>query len=92
MELTKTLKMLMLNKDVKQLDVAEKFGMSKNTFNNLLQRNNFKLNDVAKIADILGYDTKITFIDRSTKAEFNAMTETGGTLHSQNQNEHPKGV
>ena len=81
MEVTKTLKMLMLNKDVKQIDVAEKFGMSKNTFNNLLQRNNFKLNDVEKIADILGYDTKITFIDRSTKAEFKAMTETGGSLH-----------
>lgn len=66
MDISKTFKMLMLKKDVKQVDVAIQFGMSKNTFNNLLQRNSFKLNDVIKIASILGYDVKLQFVDRES--------------------------
>ena len=69
MDITKRLKMLMVNRGIKQVEVAEQFGMSKNTFNNLLQRNNFKLNDIEKIASILKYDLKIIFIDRDSKEE-----------------------
>ena len=72
MDITKSLKMLMLDKDMKQIEVANRFynnetnNSSKNTFNNLLRRNDYKLNDVIKIAEILDYDVKIQFVDRKT--------------------------
>ena len=70
MDITKALKMIMLDRNIKQTDVASRFytsetnSNSKNTFNNLLRRNDYKLNDIVKIAAILDYDVKIQFIDK----------------------------
>jgi hypothetical protein len=72
MEITKTLKMIMLDRDMKQMDVADRYytsetnSNSKNTFNNLLRRNDYKLNDIIRIADILDYDVRVQFVDRRT--------------------------
>jgi hypothetical protein len=72
MDITKALKMLMLDKNMKQIDVASHFyssetnNNSKNTFNNLLRRNDYKLNDIIKIAAIMDYDVKLQFVDRKT--------------------------
>lgn len=65
-DIAKTLKMLMLDKNIKQVEAAEKFGMGKTTFNNLIQRNNFKLNDIIEIAEILDCDIKLQFIDKKS--------------------------
>jgi len=73
MDITKTLKMLMLDRDVKQVDIANEFkGMSKHTFNNLLRRNDYKLNDIIKIAGIMNYDVKLQFVDTKTDKIINA--------------------
>lgn len=72
MDITKALKMLMLDRGAKQIDVADKFynhetnNSSKNTFNNLLRRNDYKLKDIVRIAEILEYDVKLQFVDRKT--------------------------
>ena len=72
MDVTKTLKMAMVNRDMKQIDVADRFyssetnSNSKNTFNNLLRRNDYKLKDIVKIADILEYDVKLQLVDKTT--------------------------
>ena len=72
MDVTKALKMLMVDRNVKQVDVANRFyasetnNTSKNTFNNLIRRNDYKLNDIIKIAGILDYDVQLQFIDKNT--------------------------
>lgn len=62
----------MVNRDMKQIDIANRFYSSetnnspKNTFNNLLRRNDYKLKDIIKIADILDYDVKLQLVDKNT--------------------------
>jgi len=72
MDITKSLKMLMLDRNIKQIDVASRFydsetnNNSKNTFNNLIRRNDYKLNDIIKIATILDYEVQLKFVDKNT--------------------------
>jgi phosphoribosylaminoimidazole-succinocarboxamide synthase len=69
LDITKALKMLMVDKNIKQVDVASRFydsETSKNTFNNLIRRNDYKLNDIVKIAGIMDYDVKLQFVDRES--------------------------
>lgn len=54
----------MLEKDIKQVDVAEQLGYTKQGFNKLLSKDDFKLKDIEKIANILGYDIELNFIDQ----------------------------
>lgn len=65
----------MLQKNSKQYEVAEKIGYTKHGFNNLLNRDNYKLNDIIKIADALGYDVNIQFVDRATNRVINTNEE-----------------
>lgn len=64
LSITKKLKMLMLEKDMKQIEVAEKLGYTKQGFNKLLSKDDYKLKDIEKIADILGYEVELTFIEK----------------------------
>lgn len=58
------LKKLMLDRNITQTALAEKLGYTKQGFNNLLGRDNFKVTDIEKIADALGYDMIITFTSK----------------------------
>lgn len=64
MEVGKTFKKMMIDKDVKQIEIANNIGLKKQNFNDQLKRDNFRINDVIKIADNLGYDVKLQFVDR----------------------------
>jgi len=72
MDVTKSLKMAMVQRDMKQIEVANRFYSSetnnsaKNTFNNLLRRNDYKIKDLIKIADIMDYDVNVQLVDRRT--------------------------
>ena len=63
---------MMIDKDIKQLAIADGIGITKQNFNDQLRRDNFRISDVVKIADILGYDTQLTFIDRASGNTTNA--------------------
>ena len=63
MEITKAIKTMIVNREAKHVDVANKLGYTKQGFSNLLKKNNYKLDDIIKIAKILDYDVQITFID-----------------------------
>ena len=63
MEITKAIKTMIVNRDAKHIDVANKLGYTKQGFSNLLKKNNYKLDDIIKIAKILDYDVQLTFID-----------------------------
>lgn len=65
MDITKAIKLMLTYKDRKNIEVAEGLGYTKQGFSNLLKKNNFKVSDVEKIANILDYDVEIHFIDRS---------------------------
>jgi len=69
MDVSKAIKMMMLDRGMKQSEVAEQiYGTksSKNTFNNTLRRNDFKLQEIARIADILGFDMDLRFVNQDT--------------------------
>ena len=63
MEVTKAIKTMIINRDAKHIEVANKLGYTKQGFSNLLKKDNYKLDDLIKIAKILDYEVQLTFID-----------------------------
>lgn len=63
MQITKAIKTMILNRDVKHIDVANQLGYTKQGFSNLLKKDNYKLDDIIKIAGILDYSVQLTFVD-----------------------------
>lgn len=66
MEVGKTLRKMMIDKDVKQIDIADSIGLKKQNFSDQLRRDNFRINDIIKIADTIGYETRLQFIDKDS--------------------------
>jgi len=64
MKLEKIIKKMLIDKELKQIDLAEKLKLSKENFHAQLKRDNYRISEIVKIADILGYDVKLHFIDR----------------------------
>lgn len=58
------IKKIMLDESIKQTDLAEKLGMSKANLSSQLLRDSFRIKDIEKIADALGYDAEMNFIKR----------------------------
>jgi hypothetical protein len=51
-------------------DVAEGTGQTRQNFSNKIKRNDFKESELSAIADFLGCNLKIAFIDKETKEEY----------------------
>ena len=68
MSATKTIKAIMLEKDIKIKTLAEKLGIKSQVLSNKLYRDTFSYNEYVKIADILGCDVKT--ITRDTQKEY----------------------
>ena len=68
LELKKTIKKMIIDKDIKQVDIATALGKNKQGFNNQLMRDNFRLSEIVEIANVLGYSVKLQFIDKETGA------------------------
>lgn len=67
MDITRAVKRMIFEKEVKQQDVGEKLGMSKSAFNQVINKNDFRVNsDLIRIADAIGYDVVIQLKDRET--------------------------
>ena len=69
LSISKQFKIIMLENDLKQVEVAEKLGYTKQGFNNLLNKDDYKLKDIIKIADIIGYDIDIIFKKRDQEGD-----------------------
>jgi len=67
MEVTRAIKTMIINRDKKNIDVANAIGYTKQGFSNLLRKNNYKIEDLIKIANILNYDVEIKLKDRAGK-------------------------
>lgn len=70
-DVSKTLKIIMLDKKLKQYEVGEKLGMEdRRQINRILQRNDLKVNEIAVIAEAMNCNVKLTFIDNDTGKEW----------------------
>ena len=52
---------------IKKSLLAEKLGMSRQSFNYFIRKRNFRLEDIKKIADALGLDVEINLVERDKK-------------------------
>ena len=68
MSASKTIKKIMLDKDISVKELAEKLGCSPQVLSNKLYRDTFSYADYIKIADLLDCDVKT--IVRDTKVEY----------------------
>lgn len=63
-DLKRELKIMLLKEDIKQADIAEKLGKSRQALSNLIRQNNISLNALTDIVNAAGYDVEINFIKR----------------------------
>lgn len=66
MDVGKVLKYALLLKDIQQMDVAEKLGVSKQVLSRTLSRADMRVSEIQRIADAAGYDMRIQLMDRET--------------------------
>jgi len=60
MSITKSVKTLLLEADMKQLELAEAFDMSKQTMSNKMRLDRWSGNDLLKVAELTG--CKLAFV------------------------------
>ena len=71
MEITKTIKKVMIDKDIQVGELADKYVISRQNFSRILNagdRN--KIETLIKIADLLDCNVEITLIDRETGKKY----------------------
>ena len=62
----KKIKTMLIYKDLTITDLASKLGKSPQNLSNLLKKDNFREQELEQIADALGCDLRIEFVDRQT--------------------------
>ena len=66
MDGTKMIKRLLIEKGINTVELARRLECGTANIYNKYKRNNFSVNEIEEIADALGADLKISFIDRET--------------------------
>lgn len=61
----KLLKIKMIEKDQKAIDIAKQIGTTRQNFSQKLNKDNFKESDMVRIADAIGCDLKIELVPRN---------------------------
>lgn len=70
MDIRKAFRRLQLEKDMTQTQLGEKLGMSGANASRFFARKDFRLHeDIIRVADVMGYDVRLGFIDRDTGKE-----------------------
>lgn len=52
--------------DISEAELARRTGQTPQNMNNKYKRNTFKISELEKVAEALGADLKISFIDKET--------------------------
>ena len=55
--------------NMSERDLARKMGDTPQNLNNKMKRNDFKISELQKIADALGYELVVKFVDPNTGEE-----------------------
>ena len=64
MNISEIIKILCVKKEISVAELSVKLGNTKQNLFNKLYRNDMKVSDLEKIAEALGCDLKITFVDK----------------------------
>lgn len=70
MELDKYIKKVLIDKDIKQIELAQKMGISRASLGGLISRNKMGIDKLEELANALNCDVKITFIDKENGKEY----------------------
>lgn len=70
MELDKYIKKVLIDKNVKQVELAEKLNISRASLGGLISRNKMGVDKLEDIATALNCELKISFIDKETGKEY----------------------
>ena len=66
MDILSQIRIMQATRNVNNTQTASLLGTSRQNFSNKCERNNFTVNDLCKIADVLGFDMEIVFTDRES--------------------------
>lgn len=67
MNIAEMIKILCVKRNTSVAELSVKLGNSKQNLFNKLYRNDMKLSDIEKIAEALGCDISLQFVDKDTK-------------------------
>lgn len=71
-----TVKKVLIDKHITQVEVALKIGIHKSSLNSLLNRNNISLEKMQEIADALDCDLVISLVPKEPQQEHTLITTT----------------
>ena len=66
MDFITQIKIMQAIRNLNDSQVASLFGMSRQNYSRKLKNKTFSIDDLQKIADVLGFDMEIVFTDRET--------------------------
>ena len=70
MSMTQKIRILLVKNDnMTEAELARRLNTSPGNFNQKMKRDNFSEQDLREIADVLGCDVKINFVNRQTGEE-----------------------
>jgi len=70
MSLTQKIRILLVKHgNISEAELARRLNTSPNNLNQKMKRDNFSENELRKIAEVMGCDLKIAFIDKQTGEE-----------------------
>lgn len=55
-------KKLLLEKQISQKEVAERLGITPQSFTKIINKQNFSFDDMKKLLNAIGYDMEVTFV------------------------------
>jgi len=61
--------LLVKNNNISEAELARRLNTSNSNFNQKMKRDNFSERELREIAEVLGCDVKISFVDRQTGEE-----------------------
>ena len=65
---------MLIDSDTSQTEIANKLEITKQAFNQFLNKQDYRINaDIVRIADLLGYDTQLVFVNRKTGQKIDAQ-------------------
>lgn len=70
MELDKYIKKILIDKEIKQIELAQKMGISRASLGGLISRNKMGIDKLEELANALNCDVKITFVDKESGQEY----------------------
>ena len=81
--IAKSIKVLCAYRDINITQLGYKLGLSKENFHAQIKRDNFRINDIVKIADTLGYDINIQFVDQTNGKIIDVEREDSSVIASE---------